>query len=192
MKTIYFVRHGETEANTMNLAGLDTGLTKHGQAQAQMAGDNLWKNYKPVDTIVASPLARTKHTAEIIAQAISFPSEAIEYDERVREAWTGDYEGHQLTPELRQLLRDEYLKPENEHGIETAEQVRARIEALLRDLLARPEETILVVGHNFSGRWLRRVINGLDHNVPVGRFENGELAVLLPLEEATESKVLVL
>src|SRR5436309_1380376 len=68
MKKIYFVRHGESEANSLGLSAgseFDTPLTNFGREQARKAGQEL--KDKKIELIIASPMERTVETATIIA-----------------------------------------------------------------------------------------------------------------------------
>jgi broad specificity phosphatase PhoE len=69
MKKIYFVRHGESEANVKKIVAgseTDAAITEKGRVQAEKAGQELLD--KKIELIVSSPLTRTKETATIIAR----------------------------------------------------------------------------------------------------------------------------
>ena len=62
---VYFVRHGETEANKQHiLQGPAGGLSEHGRKQAAFVAKRF--DTITVDLIVSSPIERTKETTEII------------------------------------------------------------------------------------------------------------------------------
>lgn len=68
---LYFVRHGESEANVLKVfsnRGLRHGLTHKGQQQAQVLAQAL--RGVPVTGLFSSPLLRARQTAEILAQAL--------------------------------------------------------------------------------------------------------------------------
>lgn len=73
---IYFVRHGESEANVLqvisNRPGVH-GLTEKGKLQAAMLAQTL-RNTQP-RKIFASPLLRAVQTGEIFANAFGVPCE---------------------------------------------------------------------------------------------------------------------
>jgi probable phosphoglycerate mutase len=77
------LRHGQTALSTeRRFAGLsDIELTETGVRQAKLAGERLAAR-GGVDVIVASPLRRTRQTAEEVASATSAP---VEYDDDLRE-----------------------------------------------------------------------------------------------------------
>jgi len=88
MSTIYFVRHGESQANVDGLfvgPHFPSPLTANGREQARLAGEQIRAEGLAIDRIVASPLERAKDTAVIIAQIIGFDPAAIHYDDRLTE-----------------------------------------------------------------------------------------------------------
>lgn len=69
--TLYFVRHGESEANLLHEfsnRGLKHGLTRQGRLQAQTLAQTLQS--VRVGAIFSSPLLRARQTAEILAIAL--------------------------------------------------------------------------------------------------------------------------
>jgi broad specificity phosphatase PhoE len=96
MKTVYFVRHGESEANVANLRSgsahsVPIPLTQKGREQAKKAGKSL-KN-KNVDLIVSSPLIRTVDTARIVADAIGYDPKKVLTNPDFVERDFGIYDG---------------------------------------------------------------------------------------------------
>ena len=74
MKTIYLVRHGESVFNAgTHFEKREAPLTERGRAQAMVAGKRL--THMPHEVIIASPITRTKETAEIIAKETGTPVE---------------------------------------------------------------------------------------------------------------------
>jgi len=74
-KTFYLIRHGDKE-RTLG----DPTLTDQGRKQAQQTANYL-KSF-PVTRIIASPILRTKQTAEYIANTLHLP---LEIDSLLRE-----------------------------------------------------------------------------------------------------------
>lgn len=89
---VFLVRHGESEGNaTRTFTGsTEVPLTAVGRAQARRAAEVLARDFQPA-IVVASPYARARETAEIIAGALSLDLE-IEAD--IHEQWLGDLRGH--------------------------------------------------------------------------------------------------
>ncbi len=66
MKTIYFVRHGETEGNTGKIyQGIDTPLMEAGLEQARLVADRC--AHLKVTAMVTSDALRAQQTAQIIS-----------------------------------------------------------------------------------------------------------------------------
>ena len=81
----YFVRHGESEANTLRVISNREsrfGLTDLGKKQALILADRLTN--VPISAIFSSPILRARETAEILAHSFHLPyqiTEALrEYD----------------------------------------------------------------------------------------------------------------
>lgn len=80
-KLIYFVRHGQSANNALNLRqGASGGLSPKGQEQAHFVGER-FKNVH-IDVIIASPYERTKETAALINESIKKP---VEYNDLLKE-----------------------------------------------------------------------------------------------------------
>ena len=89
-QSFFFLRHGQTDWNAQGRfqGHTDIPLNAIGIAQAHAAAQRLAK--QPIDAIIASPLARARKTAEIIAAAIDKP---ITFDEQLKERHFGGFEG---------------------------------------------------------------------------------------------------
>ena len=73
MAEIYFVRHGQSEANAANLVAgwRDYPLTKEGVNQATKEAQEI-KRKLHIGGMISSPLMRAHDTAKIIAQGNNF------------------------------------------------------------------------------------------------------------------------
>ena len=68
---LYFVRHGESEANILRVIsnrGYRYGLTARGQQQAAALAQHL--QHVPISGIFSSPLRRAVETADILSRAL--------------------------------------------------------------------------------------------------------------------------
>ncbi len=95
--TIYFIRHGETDWNRDRRyqGQRDVPLNETGRAQARRNGQAL-RAFLPAiarAAFVASPLARTRETMEILRQELGLPPEGYEIDPRLLELSYGVWEG---------------------------------------------------------------------------------------------------
>jgi broad specificity phosphatase PhoE len=173
VKTIYFVRHGETKANVERIiAGgeLESPLTKNGRVQAKQAGQLL--KSKNIDLIVSSPMERTRDTATIIAQEIGYDPARIVFDEAFVEVFNGFYSGKPYA------LRDQHLKADKLiDDIEPPDKVHARVRAGLNRLKKLPGNNIVLVSHGATGRMIRAIAQDIPHHdfMSHQRFENTEI-----------------
>lgn len=92
---IYFVRHGQSEANEAGLftGKLDSPLTVIGVSQAIEMGQNLRRMGVRPKRIVVSSLSRARDTARIIAEQIGYDTSDITLDEDFDEYDFGDLNG---------------------------------------------------------------------------------------------------
>lgn len=139
MARLYYVRHGESEANTSNVfagGSNNSRLTKRGRLQAAQSARSLPKD---IQYIISSPLSRATETAEIIAAQIGFDAKRIKIDERLREYDVGTAEG---TP--MHAVRSLELV-----AFEGAEDPTAFSERIVRALLDAKmlSGTVLIVAH---------------------------------------------
>ena len=132
-KWIYFIRHGESEANANNICcgQGNPPLTENGKKQAEEARVML-KNVK-FDTIFCSDLMRAMQTADIM---LDHPD--CIYTQDVREIKTGHIEGTKRT-ELDKLYGDTYVRARTVHdfsafGGESDKEFVERIEKFLNKL----------------------------------------------------------
>lgn len=115
MKRLFFVRHG---LSIMNETGFfsgrtETNLSPTGIVQAVNAGQKM-KDFK-IDLIISSPMKRTVHTAELIAEQINYPISKIQINDLFIERDFGPLEGSYYFPNLK------------EHpGVETEDEIQNR------------------------------------------------------------------
>ena len=149
MKKVYFVRHGESEANALGICAghTDVALTREGLEQARQAGHNLLESGQTIDLIVSSPLKRALTTAQEIARYIGYPEENIVLQRDAMERFRGDLEGRP-SREQDGMTDEEFAA----HGAESEAELLVRAERLRDFVTNRPEQSILIVSHNQFGR----------------------------------------
>ncbi len=144
MKTVYLVRHGESEGNVgLYFQGIDNSpLTERGKEQARFVATRCMN--LPVDVMISSPALRTKETAEMISSAIDKP---IEWSDLFVER--DDPEAAHMEESWDKSLYDEHAPvSDGEHFVP----LRSRARAALAYLEKREEQNILVVTHGFFMR----------------------------------------
>ena len=107
---LYLIRHGETDVNRILGHGVsgpmhdepvafkqggntNIGLNVYGRAHAYEAGTNLPDS---LDAMYASPLLRTKETAEVIAEMKGIDPSQIEMRDELIEYYQGSLDGYSL------------------------------------------------------------------------------------------------
>lgn len=191
----YLLRHGEAISNKKNLLSsypepFFNPLTPAGLAQIKALIPKLKRI--GFDLIVASPLLRTKDTAELIAAELGLP---INFDLRLREIDFGVLNGRAVS-EYQKLKQSNYnpYSIAAEHG-ETLHAVRQRMIQALLDLETKyRSKKILIISHQdplqalageMQGLSLRQTINN-----PKLQFATGELKQIeyrvLPRDEQGE------
>ena len=148
---LYFVRHGESEANILrefSNRGFKHGLTERGVQQAKQLGLNL--HHIPFKKIYSSPLKRAVQTAEILQQYLNCP---LEIADALREFDTGILEG-KSDPESWEIhtwvLNQWIIGNWEAHtpGGESRLDIQARFMPLIDRLTQNlTEENNLLVGH---------------------------------------------
>lgn len=149
---IYFVRHGETVLTpTRKFSGtgaLDPELMQDGLDQAELVAEEAVK--LGAEVLIASPLNRTRQTAEAIARTTGLE---IIFDEAWFELSFGSWDGKSIE-EVKEQEPDAYQAWLNSTayapgGGESWDQATVRIEEALEKLIAEyPGKKIIVVTHN--------------------------------------------
>lgn len=154
---IYFVRHGESEANQSGVfAGQkeDSVLTEKGKEQAHATAQEIKIENLKFDQIICSPLKRTKETAEIIADEIGFDIQKIYFDKRVIEYDMGSLTG---TP-IHKISSLVLISAEN---AENVDDFRSRAVECIKEL-SKIQENVLIVSHAGVGRILETVRENME------------------------------
>ncbi len=136
---IYFVRHGESEANVRGIfAGQrnDSILTEKGRKQAENTAEEIIKEGINIDQIISSPLKRSTETAQIIADRLGLE---VATDKRITE-----YDMGTLSGTSWQAISSKTLI--NAEGAEDIKLFAKRVFSCIKELSKQPEN-ILVVSH---------------------------------------------
>ncbi|MBI4067863.1 histidine phosphatase family protein [Candidatus Kaiserbacteria bacterium] len=156
-KIVYFVRHGESEGNvTPIFQSPDSPLNEKGKKQAESIANRVLR--LQFDALVASPLQRTKETAEMIAKATGKP---IEYSslfvERIKPTYINgkpyaDERADALWKKWQESLCTPGMRVEDG---ENFDDLVIRADKALSFLAGRSEQSIVVVTH---GYFLRTIV----------------------------------
>jgi len=149
MKSIYFIRHGESVWNTLDkICGrTDSPLTEKGRLQAEEAGRKLIESGIKADIILYSPLSRAAETARIISGMSGIP--AFE-EPRLMEQCFGKWEG--TSPRNAPAFREAKKSFADSYGGgESMFRLAQRIYNLL-DELKTDGRTVILVAHNGIAR----------------------------------------
>jgi isoleucyl-tRNA synthetase len=180
----YFVmRHGETDGTVAHRMSSDPDLyhlTEKGEREVAEAALRL--AIKPT-MIFASPFARTRESAAIAAEELSFPQENIIFDERIREFNLGELSGKTKKEWLS--FRSGLAFDETVPGGESYQGAKNRFGDFLYDLESRySNEIILIVTHGVGLECLSVIAEGLDKIGSRERIWSTEFGVaeILPLD----------
>ncbi len=143
---LLLARHGESEFSVRGLLNGDRavpgGLTPAGREQARALGERL--RDEPLDLCVTSALQRTGETADEALGDRPVPRLVVP---ALNDPLYGRFEGAHLE-DYRRWAASEPSSAVPEPGGESRLAIVERYAGAFRALLARPEETILVVAHS--------------------------------------------
>jgi len=157
-KTLYIVRHGQTDLNKRGIVqgrGMDTNLNDEGRKQARQ----FFEAYGgvPFDKIYISALRRTQQSIQQFID-LGIPYEKLSGLDEL--AW-GIHEGQPATTENKaaflQLMRDwmDGKLDSKFEGGESPNEVKARQQEALKVIMNHPEEkTVLICMHGRAMRLL--------------------------------------
>jgi broad specificity phosphatase PhoE len=169
MRLFVLARHAESVLNHENRINGDPAvpapLTERGREQARLLGLQL--RGLPLDVCVHTRFGRTVETAEIALAGRDVPTRV---EKRLDDVRIGDLEG---------LTLDEYRGWKRQHrrsdpfpGGESLHDAARRYAAAFAELVAGPEECVLVVCHEIPVRFALNAAGGSDdldapvHDVP--------------------------
>lgn len=183
---IYHVmRHGEAENNVRRITSSDRmgfPLTEKGRGEARRAAQSM--KSEGVDMIYASPILRTKETAELVAEELGLDKARIVFDDRLREMGFGSLSGKSYEEFL--ALRETYNPGPTDSlmGGESYVDIKRRFAECIYEIEKKVcNKRILIVTHTAGLEALSAVTQGGDVNtfLDIGRtthFGTGETRVL--------------
>jgi broad specificity phosphatase PhoE len=184
VEAVILARHGESELSVVGRTNGDPStacpLTEAGREQARWLGRLLADD--ELGLCVVSEFQRAQETADLALEGRRVPRLALPELNDIR---FGDYEGRALTEYRAWAHAHGPEEPAPGGGDSRAETVRRYIRAY-RTILARPEETILVVAHGLPVRYVLNAVAGSDPAAAVAQVPYAE-PFRLTAEELTKA-----
>lgn len=153
----YFIRHGETNYNLLDLCNddptKDVHLTELGKEQADIIAETL--KHIDIDLVFISELPRTKETAEIITKNHDVK---FRIDPRINDRKTG-FDSRPV-PDFFNALKPDMFNLKFNDG-ESFQEEKKRVFSFLEDLKLLKHKTILIVTHSE----ILQIINGYFNNL---------------------------
>ena len=191
----FLARHGEAEHNVSKFLAADNSvrseLTEKGLKEVEALAENLLKSLKnkKIDFIFCSPLLRTKHTAEIVAEKIGFDKNQIVIDDRLKETQVGILNGKSYADYFKVVKNVEGQFYQSPEGGETLVQIKKRVGDFIYETDKNyQDKNILIVTHEYPIWMLHAIKEGMDNKkaaitktfekyfVPTGNFEEFDFA----------------
>ena len=148
MAVLHLLRHGEHGLLGRVLAGRmpGVGLTQRGRLEVAAVADRLAG--EKIAALYASPLQRTRETAEILAERLGLP---IEFREDVMELDFGEWTGatfDSIRADPRWLSWSQHRSLARIPGGESMREVQSRVvEAVLEISARHQDEAVVIVSH---------------------------------------------
>jgi probable phosphoglycerate mutase len=183
-------RHGESERSVVGRTNGDPrtacALTETGREEARALGRALASD--EIDLCVTSEFERVRETADLALEGREAPRLVLPELNDIR---FGEFEGRPLTDYRAWAHAHGPEEPAPGGGDSRAETVGRYVRAY-RTILARPEETVLVVAHGLPVRYVLDAVEGRNPagaiaQVPYAepfRLEAGELTAAVDILEA--------
>lgn len=174
---IYILRHGQSEGNARNTyqGRLDYPLSERGRLQAQAAGNWLFDHHP--DVVIASPMARARQTAEIVAETAGYAR--LEFSDFLVEIDTGIFSGMEAQdaartyPDIQESFRvhswDAVPGAESSASL-YARAMRSWME--IRDLASAGASCIVCVTHGGLLQWMIKSTVGAHAWLPLFPMSN--------------------
>lgn len=163
MKTVYFVRHGQSTINArlnpLCIPDHEAELTEQGREQSAFIAERA--KSLPIETIISSPYVRTRDTAVLISKATGV---SVEYSDLFVEKINPTslvgrvFEAPETTDFFRGWMDTMFVEGEKVEDGENFSELKERGKKALAFLEARPETHILVVSHGFFLRMVMALV----------------------------------
>jgi probable phosphoglycerate mutase len=184
MDRVVLARHGESERSVAGLTNGDpavsVGLTETGREEARRLGEQLRAD--EIDLCVTSEFLRAQETADLALEGRDVPRLVLAELNDIR---FGEFEGRPLT-EYRAWAHAHGPEDVCPGGGESRAQTVERYVRGYRTVLARPEESVLVVAHGLPVRYVLDALEERNPAAAVGQIPYAE-PFRLTAEELTRA-----
>jgi broad specificity phosphatase PhoE len=148
-KVVYFIRHGESEANALGISQTaTTPLSKKGKEQAKFLAERFSK--LPVNVMLASTYTRAEETAKAIAEHVQAPLELHDFliERRSPSVVVGKHYADEVAVKVNGEIFSRFGEADWRYSDEeTYQEMYERASSVLRHIEKRPEHHIAVVTH---------------------------------------------
>jgi alpha-ribazole phosphatase len=159
MELYVLARHGESTLNSENRINGDpavpVALTEKGREEARLLGQQV--AHVRLDVCICTRFTRTRETAEIALEGRDVP---IEIAPLLDDIDVGDLEG--LSIEDYRAWKREHTRRDPFPGGESLDAAARRYAQAFRELLERPETSMLVITHEIPVRYAINAADGSD------------------------------
>lgn len=181
---MYFVRHGQSEANLNDFCYDDSGaeLTMFGKGQAVGVGKELKEMNVSFTAIYCSPYTRALDTCSIALQAAGMKGREVIQDDRLIERRFDGLFGKFLDKQLWKELCTYESDLAETLGVETLDEMERRARSFIDEMRVKyPVGNILVFSHGMLGIAMHTAVYGrpdADTTFGVHMLKNGEIEIL--------------
>ena len=181
---LYFVRHGQSEANLSDLCYDDSEaeLTMYGKGQAVGVGKELKEMNIGFTAIYCSPYTRAHDTCSIALQAAGLKDRKVIYDDRLIERRFDGLFGKTFDEEVWKGLCTYDSDTSETLGVETLDELERRARSFIDEMRVKyPVGNILVFSHGMLGIAMHTAVYGRpDTNTTFGvhMLKNCEIEIL--------------
>lgn len=183
MKTLYFIRHGQSLANTgaKSLPEFEIPLTELGQEQAKI----LLANWQKMDLIPSyiyhSQMLRAKQTAQVFADNFDLPLEELELLNEFRclsFATVADMIGEQRAEASKKFWQTADISHRDGDDSDSFEQFLARVDSIIQQSDNFNDNSLLFCHGNWIGLLAWRLLGcEVKNNADMQRFRQFQTAL---------------
>jgi len=181
-KTIYLIRHGQTDYNLRGIiqgSGVDSDINETGKKQAQ----SFFEYYQdiPFDQIYASELKRTQQSVEPFSRIGKAPIIVPEFNEinwGIFEGLESTIERHEIYKRIITSWKQGNFDEVVENGESPLDMINRQRIGLEKLMSKRDEETILICSHGRAMRSFLCLLTGTDLS-SMDRFAHSNLCLYI-------------